>query len=148
MELLVFIGIPGAGKSTFYKSRFFDTHLRVNLDQLRTRPRETALLRTCFGAKIRCVWDGTNLSRAVRAPAIMAARGAGFRVHAFYFEPQFRSSIERNARRSGTARVPVAAIGHAAKRLQAPDWSEGFASIFSVWNGEDGFRVREWPHEI
>ncbi len=138
MELLVFIGIPGAGKSTFYQSRF-DTHLRVNLDQLRTRARETALLRTCFEAGIRCVWDGTNLSRALRAPAIMAAREAGFRVHAFGFEPNFRASIERNARRSGTARVPLAAIRGAAKRLQAPDWSEGFSSISRFGTAKTSF---------
>ncbi|RYG54885.1 ATP-binding protein, partial [bacterium] len=30
MEALLFIGIPGAGKSTFFRQRFFDTHQRIN----------------------------------------------------------------------------------------------------------------------
>lgn len=37
MELIVFIGCQGAGKTTFFRKRLFKTHLWVNLDMLRTR---------------------------------------------------------------------------------------------------------------
>ena len=40
MEAVILIGIQGAGKSTFYKDRFFNTHVRINLDMLKTRHRE------------------------------------------------------------------------------------------------------------
>lgn len=39
MEAVIFIGIQGAGQSSFYKERFFQTHVRSNLDMLRTRRR-------------------------------------------------------------------------------------------------------------
>jgi hypothetical protein len=29
MEAVLFVGIQGAGKSTFYLQRFFDTHVRI-----------------------------------------------------------------------------------------------------------------------
>ena len=145
MEALVFIGLPGAGKSTFWKQRFFDSHLRINRDALRTKPRETALIATCLRRRIRFALDNTSPTLAVRAPIVAAATAASFRVHAFYFEPDFAASIARNARRRGQARVPTVAISACAATLQRPSFEEGFTSIFSVWNGAEGFMVEEWP---
>jgi predicted kinase len=34
METVILIGIQGSGKSTFYRERFFDTLVRINLDLL------------------------------------------------------------------------------------------------------------------
>lgn len=149
MEALLFIGLPGAGKSTFWKQRFFDTHLRINRDQLRTEPRERALLATCLNSRIRFALDNTNSTRATRAPIIERAANAKFRVHAFYFEPDYEACLQRNARRRGKACVPIVAIKAIAARLQQPGFNEGFSSIFSVWNlGAQGFHVQEWLHEI
>lgn len=146
MEALLFIGIPGAGKSTFFRQRFFETHQHINRDTLRTKARENALIEVCLSQQIRFVLDNTSPTFDVRAPFIARVKAAGFRVHAFYFEPDFAASRERNARREGRARVPVAAIGGILKALQRPSFDEGFDSIFSVWNhNENGFEVSEWP---
>jgi hypothetical protein len=51
MGLVILIGIPGAGKSTYYRRRLARTHFRVNLDTLKRRPRE---LRNLF----RVIIDG------------------------------------------------------------------------------------------
>ena len=40
MQLIIFIGIQASGKSTFYQQYFYHTHLRINLDMLKTRHRE------------------------------------------------------------------------------------------------------------
>ena len=40
VQLVVLCGAQGAGKTSFYRYRFFETHVRVNLDMLRTRARE------------------------------------------------------------------------------------------------------------
>jgi len=40
MELIIFIGIQATGKSEFYKRRFYNTHIRINLDMLKTRNKE------------------------------------------------------------------------------------------------------------
>jgi hypothetical protein len=35
MELLIFIGLQGAGKTTFYQSRFAATHIHISKDRFR-----------------------------------------------------------------------------------------------------------------
>ncbi len=64
MEAVVFTGIQAAGKSTFFKAHFVDTHIRINLDMLRTRHREKLLIAACLQAKQRFVVENTNLVRS------------------------------------------------------------------------------------
>ena len=60
MTAIILIGIPASGKSTFCKERLFDTHLRLNLDMLKTRHREKLLLQACIAAQQPFVVDNTN----------------------------------------------------------------------------------------
>jgi predicted ABC-type ATPase len=83
MEAVIFVGIQGAGKSSFYKARFFNSHVRINLDMLKTRYREMLLLRACIESKQPFVVDNTNVLAAERAVYIDAAKSAGFAVTAF-----------------------------------------------------------------
>lgn len=48
MEAVIFIGLQASGKSTFYQERFFNTHVRINLDMLKTRNREKQSLQVCL----------------------------------------------------------------------------------------------------
>lgn len=47
MEMILFVGLPGSGKSTFYKNHYFNTHLRISNDLLRTKNRTQKLLDFC-----------------------------------------------------------------------------------------------------
>jgi predicted kinase len=132
MEAVLFIGIQGAGKSTFYKERFFATHVRINRDMLKTRYREDVLLSACLLAKQPFVVDNTNVLAAERARYIEPAREAGFRVVGYFFEPDVRASIARNAKRSGKSVIPVKGLLGTAKRLQPPQADEGFDRIYRV----------------
>lgn len=51
MEAVILIGVQGAGKSTFFKQRFVDTHIRINGDMLKTKYREKLLVEACLKAK-------------------------------------------------------------------------------------------------
>ena len=51
MEMVLFIGIQATGKSSFYLERFFRTHVRVNLDMLKTHHREDLLVKACLEGK-------------------------------------------------------------------------------------------------
>jgi predicted kinase len=62
MEAVIFIGIPAAGKTTFYRERFFETHARLSVDMLRTRHREMLLFRACLEAKQPFVAEYSNIA--------------------------------------------------------------------------------------
>lgn len=147
MEVLIFTGLQASGKSSFYKERFFNTHVRINLDMLRTRNREERLLQACLEMKQPFVVDNTNPTAADRARYIEPARRANFRVVAYYFQPDVQGSRVRNDLRTGRARVPVGAIYGTVKRLEAPSWEEGFDAIYDVWVVDGGFRVEERVRE-
>ncbi len=149
MEAVIFVGIQGAGKSSFYKERFFNTHVRINLDMLKTRHREGVLLRACIEMQQRFVVDNTNPAVAERAKYIAAARAAGFRVVGYYFQSVVADCIRRNAGRAPGQRVPPAAIGGTAKRLQLPSLAEGFDQLHYVRIDDAGrFLVEEWADEV
>jgi predicted kinase len=79
MEAVILCGVQGAGKTTLYRDRFLETHVRVALDLLRTRPREEAFLRLCLAERQRFVVDATNPTPADRRRYLEPAREAGFR---------------------------------------------------------------------
>jgi hypothetical protein len=145
VEAVIFIGIQAAGKTTFYRDRFFDTHVRLSLDMLRTRTRLRLLLAACIEAKQPFVVDNTSLTAGERAPVIAQAHTARFRVTGYYFASTFGESLRRNAERTGRARIPVQGIAGAAKRLQVPSRDEGFDALYRVTIVEGGFAVEEWP---
>ncbi len=145
METVIFSGIQGAGKTTFYKERFFDTHIRISLDMLKTRHREAVLLDACIAAKQKFVVDNTNPAKADRSRYIVPAKQAGFTIIGYYFAVDLQASKERNLRRRDKAAIPQPGLLGTHKRLQFPTWEEGFDHLYYVRiDPESGFVVEEW----
>jgi predicted kinase len=132
MEAVIFVGIQASGKTTFYRQRFFDSHIRISLDVLRTRHREQILFSACLEAKQPFVIDNTNPLPIDRARYIEPARAAGFRVVAYFFETTLKDAIRRNNQRAGKQKIPVPAIAGALRKLQPPTKEEGFDELFTV----------------
>jgi tRNA uridine 5-carbamoylmethylation protein Kti12 len=148
MEAVLFIGIQGSGKTTFYRERLFDTHVRLSRDMLKTRNRELLLVRACLAARQAFVVDDTNASASTRAESIEAARGAGFRVVGYYFRTPLRTAFARNRRRPPGQVIPVPGVLATFKRFQPPVWAEGFDELRVVEvSGEHEISVRPWTRE-
>jgi predicted kinase len=147
VESVILIGIQGSGKSTFFEEKFADTHVRINLDMLRTKNREKVLLEACLDAKIKFVIDKVNASREERASYISEAKRFGFRVIGYYLRSDLNSALERNSRRTGKARIPDKGLFDSAKRLQIPSYEEGFDELFYVWIDDQSiFVVEPWKN--
>jgi predicted kinase len=153
MEAIIFTGIQATGKSTFYKQYFADTHVRINLDMLKTRRRETLLLEACIEAKQSFVIDNTNPTAENRKKYIEPARAAGFQIIGYYFQSKIKQALLRNRQRSGKACIPEAGVRSAFAKLQRPDFSEGFDVLYYVTiidlenekaEKEGKFQVNQW----
>lgn len=145
MEAILLMGIQATGKSTFYKQNFADTHLRINLDMLRTRHREALILNACLEAKQSFVVDNTNPRQLDRHRYISVAKPLGFTIIGYYFQSKVSEAMGRNKLRQGKACIPEKGILATRARLEIPNYSEGFDQLYYVTLAEQfKFVVKEW----
>ena len=138
MEAVIFVGIQGSGKTSFYLKRFFETHVRISLDMLRTRHREHVLFTACLQARQPFVIDNTNPLPADRSRYIGPARAAGFRVEAYFFDTSLRDAIRRNNQRAGKKKIPVPGVAGTFRKLRPPTVAEAFDAVYVVTIAADG----------
>jgi hypothetical protein len=113
MEAVVFCGVQGSGKTSLYRDRFLETHVRISMDLLHTRRREEAFLALCLESGQRFVVDNTNPTPTDRRRYVEPAR-----------------ALARNAARPARRRVHVAGVLGTGRRLVRPTLEEGFDELW------------------
>ncbi len=131
-EAIIFVGLQGSGKTTYFKNHFAASHEHISRDIQQTAEREAAFTRECIRLGRSFVLDNTNASRAVRAPYIREAKAAGFAVLCYFFDTPVRTAIGRNNHRKDKKPIPVPAILRTAKRLEPPSLEEGMDEIRTI----------------
>jgi predicted kinase len=139
MDVIIFIGLQGAGKSTFYQKYFATTHVYISKDQL-TRSKtmnkdakQSQLLAEVLQAEHSVVIDNTNPTSQDRTQLIRIAHSYNATVIGYYFDASVRECLVRNRERSGKAQVPDKAIYITAARMVLPNYEEGFDMLFRVY---------------
>ena len=148
MEAIILMGIQGAGKSSYFRERFFGTHLRISMDLMKSRHREGRFLALCLDSGMRFVVDNTNTTREERSRYIRPAKASGFSVIGYYFRSSVEECLRRNDTRLGTERIPEVAIRSAAKRLEQPTLAEGFDQLWYVRIQDGRFVTEEWDDAV
>ena len=142
MQLIIFTGVQASGKSSFYLLNLYHSHLRINLDMLKTRHRENIIFEACLTSKTKMVIDNNKQTKIDRARYIQRAKDAGFEVISYYFETDLQSTLERNSQREGKANIPEIGVRATYKKLEIPSLDEGFDEIFKVKiAGNGGFLI-------
>ncbi len=150
MDIIIFIGLQGAGKSTFYQTHFATTHVYVSKDALnrsKTMNKATKqhmLLEEALRANCSVVIDNTNPTKEDRELLIQLGHLYNATVIGYYFDASISDCLTRNRERVGKARVPDKVIYITSKRMVLPSFEEGFDALFRVHTKQDGvFEVVE-----
>lgn len=142
LELVLLIGLQGAGKSTFRRKFFDATHRVVSKDLLgnnrRPQRRQLELIHEALEQGISVVVDNTNPRTEDRAALIEVARQYEARVRGFYLSCSVETSQSRNALRPERERVSDVGILATAKVLRRPSRAEGFEELYYVTNTATG----------
>src|SRR5262249_32611590 len=129
-EAVIFIGLQGSGKTTYFNQHFASTHVHVSKDVQKAGA--GALIGDCLKAGHSFVIDDTNPTRGSRAGYIRDATAAGFRVIACFFDVPTRTAIGRNNHRKDKKPIPVPGILRTAKQLEKPSAEEGFDEVRTI----------------
>jgi predicted kinase len=132
VELIIFVGMQAAGKSTYYATHFAATHVHVSKDRMKNRDRDARqrqLIEEALAAGRPVVVDNTNPTPQVRAPLIELGHRYGARVIAYYFASMAKDAVARNRLREGKARVPDYVVYVTARKIVPPSEEEGFDEV-------------------
>jgi predicted kinase len=137
------IGLPGSGKSTWFKRRgvtalssdLLRTLLFDDIGDQRYQGLVFSTLRSLLRARLiaKMPWnyvDTTSLNSRERKQWIRMARSFGYEVHAVYFDVPLDVCMERNRRRERV--VPEDVMQRFASKLTPPTFEEGFSKIVVV----------------
>jgi predicted kinase len=152
IELVVLIGLPGSGKTSFYRQRFAATHAQVSKDLMRNRRDKQAhqmrLVEAALAAGQSVMVDNVNAAVADRQPLIALGRRYGARIVGYLLATPAALCAERNRGRVGRERVPIVAIHAAAKRVETPTSAEGFDELYRVDAAGGGFETSPLPPRL
>lgn len=144
MEVVIFCGIQASGKSSFYKENFFNSHMRISLDLLNTRNRESLFMNMCYQTTMSFVVDNTNPTEEERKKYIKLAKENQAKVIGYYFQSKIEDAIARNNQRQGKAYIPEIAIKGTFNKLEIPSFEEGFDELYYVQMKDNGFIINKW----
>jgi predicted kinase len=137
------IGLPGSGKTTWYKRRgvtplssdLLRTILFDDITEQRYQGLVFSTLRSLLRARLiaKMPWnyvDATNLSPHERRQWIKMAKSFGYEVQAVFFDVPLAVCMERNRKRDRAVTDEI--MQKMAERLRPPSFKEGFEKITVV----------------
>ncbi|RAH72675.1 putative DNA 3'-phosphatase Tpp1 [Aspergillus aculeatinus CBS 121060] len=141
LELVIFCGSPGAGKSTFYWDYLEPLkYERVNQDLLKNRPKCIKVAKEHLAAGKSVVVDNTNADAETRAQWVAVAREFKVPIRCVYFTASPTLCRHNNAVRAANLSLnpesrtllPGIAFGDFLRRFKEPSMDEGFKDIIRV----------------
>jgi len=150
-EMVLMVGPPASGKSTFTKKYFEPAgYVRVNRDTLKTQAKCKQAVRDAFTEGLSVVVDNTNGSLDGRAEYIALAQDKGVPVRCFVFKTspelcEHLNYVRVRETNGAVRRIPDVAYRTYNKNFEEPTTSEGFSEVRQIefvpdFRGDEEFK--------
>ncbi|BEI84414.1 hypothetical protein CcaverHIS002_0410180 [Cutaneotrichosporon cavernicola] len=150
-EIVIFVGPPAAGKTSFYR-RYFSDYEHVNQDTLKTKEKCILVAREHLLGGRRVVVDNTNRDVATRKLWLNLAREVDAPIRIFHFACPVDLARHNNRYRAFFAPkdepkreiLPESAFASYKSGFEPPTLKEGFDELRTVnfvWDGTDEQRI-------
>ena len=148
MELIMLVGVPTSGKSTFSNQQKYSKYIRISSDDIlqEVAKERQQSYNTVFKANIRfaqiammkvlrkaiedgksIIWDQTNLTRKQRKEKLKHIP-AHYKKTAVYFIVDLKTALQRNTQRPVKV-IPPEVLERMIKEYELPTLEEGFDTI-------------------
>jgi len=137
-ELILLVGFPASGKSTFCKRYLIpEGYVHVNRDTLKNQAKCLKALKDALSNGSSAVIDNTNPSVAVRAEYIRVAQDMGVPVRCYHLQTSLEIAEHLNLFReritNGESKhVPGVGFNIFKSKFEEPNLSEGFTEIKKI----------------
>src|SRR3954469_2429030 len=84
-------------------------------------------------------FNNTNASKKERQKYITKAKAYKFKVTGYFFNSSIADALMRNRHRTGKENIPFAGIIATHKKLEIPEYAEGFDKLYEVAIINGGF---------
>ena len=140
LNVIILVGLPGAGKSTFCWN--FPEYSHINQDRLGNRNDCINALKRSLSNGKSAVIDRTNISKAQRRYFIDVAKDYGANIFCIFLDFPVVECIERIKNRATHETLPASSgeskitevVTKFSKTLELPDYSEGFNEVIHITN--------------
>jgi len=135
-EMVLLVGLPSSGKSSFCKT-YFPDHVRINMDTLKTSAKCIKKTQEALKDGDSVIIDNTNPDIKARLPYLQISRDYEVPIRCFWLQTPLElcthlNLLRENISKGSSPHVPSVAFNTCLKRFVQPSTSEGFSSVTTI----------------
>lgn len=131
-QMIVMVGFPASGKSSYVQEHYKNSHVRVNLDTIKKRDKERTILTAILSTGVNVVIDNTNLTIEHRKRYTDMAKDYGYSVTALCIDVPAAECISIDNKRHKSEKVGTRWINALVRSYELVNEYEDFEDVIVI----------------